>query len=74
MTKLAELLKWMIRGMIKTELEAAETRAEYWRDKAMRRGDALNEIILCETPSANGTVLRMVRIAREALNDQDAVI
>lgn len=29
--------------------------------------DALNRIAACETPNANGTVRRMARIAREAM-------
>lgn len=33
---------------------------------AVKRGDALNSIAACETPSANATVRKMARIAREA--------
>lgn len=40
------------------------------RDQSRRayiRQEQLNRIAACETPSANGTVRRMARIAREAL-------
>jgi hypothetical protein len=39
----------------------------YFIEAASKRREALNAITAQETPSANATVRRMVRIAREAL-------
>jgi len=51
--------------MVKTTFAEAQARDQSRR--AYIRQEQLNRIAACETPSSNGTVRRMARIAREAL-------
>jgi len=39
----------------------------HWQRKASKRRQALAEIIAADTPNGNGTVNRMVRMARKGL-------
>jgi hypothetical protein len=61
-------LTWM-----KLDIELREENRVMWRDRSFDRNRmigkmavALRAIADCETPSANATVRRMARIAREA--------
>ncbi len=48
-------------------IEAVRAERLYFFELASDRRDALQQIIACDTPNSNGTVKRMVRIAREGL-------
>lgn len=70
------LIKWL-GGVTQAELDAATGDAfinavrtdnrQSVDARCLRYFRALNKIADCETPSANGTVRRMARIAREAV-------
>ena len=49
-----------------TKQLALET-IQHWQRKASTRRQALSDIIAADTPGGNGTVKRMVRIARKGL-------
>lgn len=67
--------KWRARArsaeeQYETAISLAQQIEEKWREQravAIRNTIALRDIIDQETPSANATVKRMARIAREAL-------
>lgn len=51
--------------MVKFKFSEAQAREQSHRAYILQ--DRLNRIEACETPNANGTVRRMARIAREAM-------
>jgi hypothetical protein len=51
--------------MVKAKFAEAQARDQSHRAYLMQ--ERLNRIAACETPSSNGTVRRMARIAREAM-------
>ena len=51
--------------MVRAKFAEAQSREQSHRAYLLQ--EKLNRIAACETPSANGTVRRMARIARDAL-------
>lgn len=55
--------------MLQEEAAFAREDSLYWMELASKRREALVNILAQETPHANATVRRMVKIAKEALYD-----
>ena len=55
--------------MLQVDSEFAREDSLYWMELASKRREALKDILAQETPHANATVRRMVKIAKEGLSD-----
>lgn len=70
MTWRERLADWISGGKLTEAMRLADgwqQRRDYWAEFAIYRGEALRDIAAMETPGANGTVKRMAKRAREAL-------
>jgi hypothetical protein len=64
-----KIVNWISGGEMGMLRAFAKEDSLYWMELASKRREALKDILAQETPYANATVRRMVKIAKEVLYD-----